>query len=189
MTTNEIVTSLDRVLKPLGFVRRKGTWNRTVEMFVDVLDIQISKNGDTATLNAGVLEKSVYTECWGKELDEFVEEPFCTVRARIGELIDGKDKWWPVGHNETDGDMAAHISKFFLPFFEKLHSLERMREWLIRTNVVAQKYPPPVICLAVIEHRLKNEDEACAILSKLSTKVPGSWKVRVGEVTERLGCS
>lgn len=188
MTTKDIVASLDRVLKPLGFIRKKATWNRATGTFVDVLDIQVSKAGDTVTVNVGVLERNVYIKCWGWESSEFVEEPNCTVRARIGELINQKDKWWQVSDSAAVEDIVSHVVNFALPFFEKLHSLERMSEWLTRTNVVAQKYPPPVIYLAILQHRLGDQNGACALLGGLLAKTADAWKVRVGEVAERLGC-
>lgn len=151
--------------------------------------MQISKSEDAATLNVGVLERSIYAECWGEELEEFVEEPNCTVRTRIGGLIDNTEKWWQIADTTTPENIASSVINFALPFFEKLHTFHGMSEWLTQTNVVAQKYPPPVIYLAILQHRLGNANEACAILSKLLGKTLGSWKVRITGITERLRCS
>lgn len=189
MSLNHAISTLDRLLKPLGFARKKTTWNRVVGQFVDVLDVQLSKYANSLTLNAGVLEKKVYRECWGKKAEEFVEEPFCVVRVRIGELIDQKDKWWSIDDGEAAEDIVNNVKKLILPFFERLHSLDAMRQWLIQENVVEQKYPPPAICLAILEHCLGRKEEACAILSALLAKISGAWRAKVGEVAKRLACS
>ena len=42
---------------------------------MEVVDLQISKSGDTATLNVGVLYRPIYLRCWGQEAEWFVEEP------------------------------------------------------------------------------------------------------------------
>lgn len=97
MGCNKIVErscyQLDDLPKPLGFKRQKTVWNRRSGHLVQVVDLQIRKAGDTATLNTGVLDSDVHMKLWEGEPPQFVEQPSSTVGARVGELIDGKDLW------------------------------------------------------------------------------------------------
>lgn len=90
-----IVSTLHELLKPLGFRKKRATWNRSGKV-VEVINVQVSKAGDSATINAGVMDKDVYALLWQKSAHDFVAEPDCTVRARIGTLIDDLDHWWPL---------------------------------------------------------------------------------------------
>ena len=94
MSTKNIKSRLDERLKPIGFVRHKDVWNRKLGTFIDVIDIQTSKAGDTITINCGVLNSEVSKLFFGAPLaSTSVDEPSCTVRARVGQLIDDKDLW------------------------------------------------------------------------------------------------
>lgn len=188
MNTITIITTLDRTLKPLGFVRRKTVWNRGVGQFVDVFDIQVSKDKDAVTFNVGVLEKDVYTECWGREVASFVEEPYCTVRSRIGELIDKKDKWWSLSNIAVAEEINSCLIKHALPFFDQMHSLQAMNDLLVESNISSCKYPLPIIYLAIIKHHLGQFDDACALLEHQMERALGDWKARAKEVANRLGC-
>ena len=183
MSKKAHIAHLDQVLIPLGFIRYKTTWNRKAGSLVDVIDIQVSKALDTFTINAGVLDVDIHSECWGGEEPSIVEEPLCTVRARIGELVDGKDKWWKVADDMAAEDIALHVDKFVLPFFEKMHSREGMVEHLTNAKVIMRNYPPPVIYLALLKRRLGNVHEACALLSELRNNTTGTWHPRITEIS------
>ena len=71
MNTKPVVAQINQLLGPLGFVRQKMTWNRTLGPFVDVVDLQLSKTGDAVTVNAGVLRPSVHKACWGADAPLF----------------------------------------------------------------------------------------------------------------------
>jgi len=175
MNTTSIITHLDRALSPLGFRRHKATWNRENGLFVDVLDIQISKAKSTVTLNIGVMERSVYAICWGRESDPFVEEPFCTVRTRIGELLEGKDKWWELQNvDDTAEEMSLCITTQIIPFFERMHSMQEMCSWLVANGAPSPKNPLPAICLAALQHRLGEQIEACSVLAGCQKRAPGA---------------
>lgn len=189
MNITSILNRLDRTLVKLGFKRRNATWNRERGHFTDVLDVQVSKAASTVTINVGVMERGVYAQCWGREAEPFVEEPFCTVRARIGELIDGRDKWWDI-HDDAKcaEEMVSCAKEYALPFLERMHSLQEMANWLVTTGAPSPKSPLPAISLAVIRHALGDHAEACSILSGLGANVRGAWRARVKEVSERIGC-
>lgn len=188
MSAASIIARLDRELTPKGFRRKKATWNREQDSFVEVIDIQTSKGGDTVTMNAGVLSRSVYSACWGRDAEPFIEEPFCTVRARIGQLLDNKDLWWDVSDVSAIDEMTDCLEGRILPFLERMRSLGGMRDWLASTGVPSSKSPLPSICFAVLQSQLGDTDDACAVLADLERKTLGAWKARAQEVAARIGC-
>jgi len=187
MNKRAIVARLNSLLKPLGFTRHGSVWNRRAGDFVEVIDVQTSKVGDSITLNAGVADPKVYRELWGDDL-AVVQEPKCTVRARIGKLIDGKDVWWPLYGNETPDQVAEATTDYLLPFVHRMCSRGEMVQWLRNSNVIAkQPYPPPIISLAILQHYLGQTLEARALLLDLQKKTSDSWRAKVAEIADRLG--
>jgi hypothetical protein len=189
MSTKPVIVRMDELLKPLGFARHKTTWNRKSDSFVDVIDVQTSKAGDTITINAGVFHPDVHRKCWATEPTAVVEEPSCTVRARVGQLLNGKDLWWRLDDARILDDVIEKLKAYVLPFLERMHSLEAMEQFLTSAQVTKQKYPPPVIYLAILKSERGDRTGACALLTELGERSLGAWRTRIGEVAERLGCS
>lgn len=189
MSTKVVIARMDELLKPLGFTRHKATWNRRSNSFIDVIDVQTSKAGDTMTINAGVLHPEVHRKCWATELPAVIEEPSCTVRVRVGQLLDGKDLWWRLSDAGILDDIAEKVAAYVLPFLERMHSLEAMEQFLTNAKVTKQKYPLPIICLAILKGEQGNRTGACALLTELGEKSVGAWRTRIREVAGRLGCS
>ena len=189
MNTKPVGTQLDKLLGSAGVTRQKMTWNRKAGAFVDVVDLQPSKAGDALTVNAGVIDPSVHKICWGEDPSAFVEEPSCTVRARIGQLIDGKDLWWRDDGENVASEIVERVREHVLPFLDRMHSIEAMVEQLADSGVAKQKYPPPIIYLGIL--KWKNGDVAGAntLLNDLRKQTVGAWQKRVDEVLERLGRS
>lgn len=163
-------------------------WNRLVDSFVDVVDLQISKAGDTITVNAGVVDVDVHTILWGRKPPEFVEQPACTVCIRIGELIDGKDMWWRLSDHETVHSVGANVAARVLPFLERMHSRRAMERWLIDTKVETRKYPAPILNLAILKTLLGEARQGCTLIDALQKKSIGAWQTRAIEVADRLRC-
>ena len=189
MNMKPVIARLDEVLKPLGFARHKTTWNRKSNSFVDVIDVQTSKAGDTITINSGVFHPDIHRKCWGTEPAAIVEEPSCTVRARVGQLLDGKDLWWRLDDARILNDMIEKLNAHVLPFLERIHSLEAMEQFLTASEVTKQKYPPPAIYLAILKSERGDRTGACALLAELGKKTVGAWRTRISEVAGRLECS
>jgi hypothetical protein len=189
MSATSIITRLDRELSPKGFSRKKATWNREQGPLVEVIDIQTSKGGDAVTMNVGVLSRPIYLACWGRDAESFVEEPFCTVRARVGQLLDNKDRWWDVSSESVAEEMVDCLGARILPFLERMRSLEAMRDWLASTGMPSPKSPLPSICFAVLQAQLGDTGAACAVLAELERKVLGAWKARAQEIAVRIGCA
>lgn len=188
MTISAIIEPLDHLLKPLGFERRQRIWNRPIDRFVDVVDVQVSKAGGTFTINAGVVDLDAYKILWGRKPDEFVEQPMCTVCARIGELTDGKDKWWKIESPSVAGDVGDHVASHLAPFFERMHNREAMKQWFVDHDVKKKRYPPPIINLAILESLLGNSAQSCALLAELLKASTDAWHSRVTEVAKQLHC-
>lgn len=115
-----IVKRLHGLLKPIGFIKQGATWNRPLDQFIDVVNIQTSKSWDAVTVNAGVVYPAAFTKCREEDLPRFIAEPKCTVRARIGELIDGKDMWWNLTSPDVEEAIVEKVEGIVLPFLGKV---------------------------------------------------------------------
>jgi hypothetical protein len=182
-------TALDQLLTPIGFTRTKATWTRPAGPFIDVIDYQTDKSNTDVTLNCGVLDPEVYSYCWLRDPPARIQEPDCTVRARVGDLRpDRRDIWWPRSDGETAKALADAVAEELLPFVERMHSREAMAAWLEETRVVKRRYPPPIIYLAVLRFLAGDTKDACELLRELHAKATGPWQERVGEILVRLEC-
>jgi hypothetical protein len=188
MSTALIISRCERELSPLGFIRKKSTWNRAIGALVEVVDIQLSKTGDSVTMNAGVLSRRIYSECWGRSANQFVDEAECTVRARIGQLIDGKDRWWSIDNLKASEEVVECIELYVIPFFARMKLPEEMCDWLVSTGAASSKYPPPTIYLALLQAELGNIDAACTTLVELERRALGAWKGSAQDIARRIGC-
>jgi len=189
MSTKTVIAQFNQLIAPLGFVRRKTTWNRESGSLVDVIDIQVSKAGDAVTANVGILDRCIHEIFWGDRSPEFVEEPHCTVRARIGDLVAGKDIWWQLNDSRCVADLVEKISSHGLPFLERTHTAEAIELHLTDVRVPKRKYPPDIINLAILRFGRGDKIGACTLLIELQKSNIGAWRGRVGEIIERLGCS
>lgn len=188
MSTKAVVRRLDELLTALGFERQKQTWNRRSDSFVDVIDVQVSKADHAITVNAGVMDPDVHRKCWGTGPPVWVEEPSCTVRTRIGQLMGNKDVWWSFGDGEAVEKIAEAVATQVLPFLDRMHARDAMEEFLAAAEVLKRKYPPPIVYLAILRNELGDHSGACVALEELQQKALGAWRTRISEVSGRLGC-
>jgi hypothetical protein len=185
MSQRAFITELDALLKPLGFHRRKQTWNRGSGAFIDVVDLQRSKAGDRITLNLGVLVPSIHRACWGEPPPEFVQEPFCTVCTRLFDR-EGRELWWPVEDADGPGDVRRLFEQQGMSFIERMHSFSEMRDFLaprIRRPVL-----PEAIYRCLLNSELGNVSEACAELHALQLQGLGDWGHRIESSLAHLRC-
>ncbi len=186
MSKKLIIGQVDAFLKPLGFLRRGDVWNRFTDNLVEVVDVQVSSNADTYTLNAGVLDKAVHKIFWDELPPEFIEQPQCTVGVRVGNLINGKDKWWAL-NEDTDNEEQLKVSvAAILEFLRSSVSRQKMIGWLEDNEVTKKRYPPPIINLAILQALNSQMSAAMATIDELQEKVSGPWRDRVLQVRERL---
>lgn len=187
MKKSTIRNRLDDTLASHGFGRRGATWSRRVPGFVDVIDLQVAKHATEVTINAGVLHPGAYSACWG-DIPPHVEEAFCTVRTRLGELVHGRDEWWSLEQPEVDREIASLTLAHVLPFLDRMHSAAAMEQRLVERKVEKKSYPPDKIYLAALRRELGQTEKACAMLADLLAAMP-SWEERIRGAQRRLLCS
>lgn len=117
---------------------------------------------------------------------EIADQSQCTVYARVGQLIDGRDKWWPLTEAQIDLDAIKESVNLAISFLSKMQSREQMIDWLIDNKVTAKRYPPPVINLAILMALMGRKSDAYKVLADLQLKVSGPWKDRIEQVHERI---
>lgn len=186
MSRKELTAFLDQALRPLGFHRHKGTWNRRLATFVDVISLQKDKSNDLITVNIGVAHRDVFKQCWATELPAIVTEVDCTARARIGQLIDNRDVWWPLEAPATAEEIRAAIVAYAMPFLEEMRSLEAMEKHL--TALSKLPYPLPAILLSIVKSELGDRAGSCAVVIDTYRRSNASWRTRIRDVAERIGC-
>jgi hypothetical protein len=188
MSATTISRAIDGRLRPRGFVRRGRTWNRSGDSLVDVVHLQTSKSGDAVTINVGLLDPDVYETCWQKPAPAFASEDQCTVRARIGQLIDGRDVWWPIDRDAAT-EIGEKVAAYVLPFLEQAHARAAMEDFLYAEGI-GKRYPdyPAVISLAILRARRGDVARACADLSELRARGVADWGPRIDAVAQELGC-
>lgn len=187
--------------KARRFTRRARTWNRERSGFVDVVNIQASRWNESGkvedlTINAGVFVPAVFELCWGKAAPAFVKEEDCTVRARIGDLLEEEnpaqlDRWWRMTPETSAADLGADLSSLLeanvLPFLERIDSL-RVLERALSTGTGWQAGTPlNRLYLAITRSRLGDTAGAEAILRGFGKEGGGAWLPRVREVSNRVG--
>lgn len=182
--SRDLIGAVDAVLNEHGFARKKIAWNRRSDGLVDVVDLQVSKSGDSITLNAGVVDRDVRKLLWGPEPRGFFQEPECTVRSRVGELLGDRDVWWPLDENAAH-EIARTLVPHVLPFLERMHDQAEMEAHL--SAEVGKRYPPPIIYLAILKHRRGEAAEAEALLRGLYERTSEPWQKRIAELSESLG--
>lgn len=188
MNTNPIVLALDADLTPINFRRRGLVWNRHIGGIIEVIDLQVSKSRDLVTMNAGVLDPTVYKTVWDEEPPEFVKEPACTVRARIAELLDQRDRWWQLGDDKDIGEILDVIAGVALPFLQRMRSRGEMVSWLDRAEVAKRRQPAEILGLAVLKDLIGRHSEACELIANQQKRAMGAWNGRYDEVARRLRC-
>lgn len=115
--------AIHEVLKPAGFMRRRNAWRRDADGLVDIVNLQLSKSLDSVWVNLGVIEPDAYRYSWGRQLEATFDEASCTVRERLGVLIDGLDHSWPAGDPVSAETIAGQLRSVGLPWLEGMHSL------------------------------------------------------------------
>jgi hypothetical protein len=148
---DEVQNLLTKQLKPLGFVRKGRTFNRTVEDgVVHVINLQTGpyEIGERKplppeiahlqqdfygkfTVNLGVFVREIY-EKDGIKSRNFVQESCCCVRDRLGRTND-KEYWWSLS---ADAEILANdLSELLiisgLPFLERFGTRKAIiAEWI-----------------------------------------------------------
>ncbi len=79
------------VLKTNGFRKKKLSWNRSRDLFVDIVEIQelpgSTQDNERFVLNIGVFVPEYYEALWQKPYKGFAQEVDAVYRIRLGDLL------------------------------------------------------------------------------------------------------
>lgn len=183
MTKKHLRSKIDDVLEKYQFYGNGPLWNRDYSEYVDAIHLQIGKFGDRFTINVGVADKFVINACWEPSSADLVDEPLCTVRTRLGELLYGRDVWWSLSDSESVEEVLRGIHDLAIPFLELNHHIDHMIESL-ENDPAARRYPPGAIYLALLYYR-KGERDRCREMFK-SMKWTGAWSKKSSDILDAL---
>ena len=134
--------SIQPRLKADGYRKKARTFFRELDGGVyQIANVQLNKwntaQEATFTINLGVYFPSVVAIYWQPEITPPPRECECTVRARIGNLLDEPDDhWWTVTPRTDLDSLAAEVdavwAKCGRPWLEKHSGLEAARKWVLR---------------------------------------------------------
>ena len=188
MSKQEIVAAIDEIVCPLGFKRVRAVWNRENGNFIEAFDVQLSKSGDMLTVNAGVLSKSTFEIVWRENCHAQVGTPDCTVRARVGALINRFDRWWDVDDTLAPREISLSVESIILPFLLRVGTCSGMLDFLSQNGAPHHRQPLESLYYAVLMYESGDKAACCEVLSRLREKVLGNWKERFRETAARLKC-
>lgn len=183
MTKKQLITKIEEVLEKYQFYRKGALWNRGYADFVDAIDLQISKSKDMFTINAGVASNFVIRACWDLDGSSMIEEPSCTVRARLGELLHGRDVWWSLSDDDGIEEVLSGIQDAAIPFLQLNHSIDHMISTL-ENDPASRRYPPGVIYLALLHHQ-RGESDRCKEMFE-TMKLTGAWNQKASDILASL---
>jgi len=183
MKKSNIISNIDRALIQYTFNRKGGLWNRICDNFIDSIHVQMSKSKDTFAINLGVADKFVLRTCWGADGSSMVDEPLCTVRIRLGELLYGRDVWWPLSDDSCIDEITMGITHAAIPFFQCNHCTNRMIETL-ENQIGGNDRAPQIIYIALLHYKNGNTDICRTILSNV--KLNDAWSQKRSDILDKL---
>ncbi|SNR75242.1 protein of unknown function [Maribacter sedimenticola] len=127
-----IKTCFHEELKPLGFKKKSNNFYKGLSEFGHIINIQKtmfgSKDRISFTVNTGLFSNVFWKARFNFKNEsnppKYPTEPVCVVRKRIGQFLDGNDKWYEIEEN-TDTTKIKHelvhvLKTKILPFFSKV---------------------------------------------------------------------
>jgi hypothetical protein len=171
-------------------MRRRNAWRRDADGFVDIVNLQLSKSLDSLWVNLGVIEPDAYRHSWGEPVGSTFDEAGCTVRSRLGVLIDGLDHSWPARDSASAETIAVLLRSVGLAWLEGMHSLAAIQLELEREFAAQRErgYPPVAIALAVVQSKNGQVGAACATLNARRRWPLGLWQDRLDAMAHDLQC-
>ena len=202
--TMGLATILTDVVQPLlarvGFKGKSYLWNRDRGGFIDVIEFQLGKatvrSQEQFTINAGVFVPRFYELTWGKKHKGFVREVDCTVRGRVGQIIqsrfDGKalDKWWHLDTEEAtficSSELPTVLTQHILPFLEEHGSFRHIYDFLSARAGWEREFPLNRLYLALVLSELGHQEKADSVFHELLNCESKAWVDRTKSVQSRL---
>ena len=183
ISKRHLTARINSILQDYQFSRSRISWNREWPEFVDIIDTQFNKFGDAFTVNVGIADRFVVYTCWGINDPRFIDESMCTVRARLGELLYGRDVWWSLSDEDEVEEALSSIQRLAIPFLEFNHQINHMIEFL-ENDSASIRYPPGVIYLAILYHRNGQSDRCREVFN--SIKLTGAWSEKLSSIIDAL---
>jgi hypothetical protein len=186
---DKIAKALDKLLLPLGFVRRSRHWNRICSPYVDVIFLDVSRHGTGATLEAGVVYQHAHDLIWSHlPKPDFFDIANGTVRGRTGDLNGtGRNDWWTTDSPADIEAILASTTTLVVPFLERMHSLPAMRDWM--TSPAARRWGIYTdMYLSIVYKELGDTTSACETLRQRSKQPMGDWEGIVLRLLASFGC-
>jgi hypothetical protein len=186
MTRRSYVAAVDSVLKPMGFTREGKEWSRRVGTMFEHVDLQVSSIAGT-TANLWSYDTAT-SELLKKAIPWKTDVGMVLSAWRIGDLMNGRDRWWK---NDPNGpaELAEALKTHVPPFFEARRSLEDQARFFGRAE---PRWKPGStadrIYLALTLYRMGEFEEACAALQNPPRTAPASWLAQAESVRTWLGC-
>ncbi|MGH6909206.1 MAG: DUF4304 domain-containing protein [Phenylobacterium sp.] len=181
MSAPSYAKALDRLLQPLGFRREGDDWIRVRGSLWECINLQVSW---VAGVTANVQMKDLETEAILQAIP--CEEPIfmSPVSWRIGQLVDGYDKWW---RNAPNGpaELTAAVEAYGLPQFDKVRTLEdQAAKWYGRGGDRAWR-SPSLAALAVTLYRMGALVEARSLFESMPPRTAIPSLVARGRCVQR----
>ena len=180
------VKALDDALRPLGFERTGDDWVRVRGDMWECVNRQSSNlSGVTVNLSVKALvTEKLFLEIFGGE-GAILLPP---IQARIGEVIDGYDRWWTSNEPNGPKELADAVLKHGLPWFDRVRTLEQQAEcWFARKTALTSRgyHGLSLVGLALTLYRMGKLEEAREVVRKPvpKTAIPANvrWVTKVRE--------
>ena len=184
------VKALDQLLSPLGFKRSGDDWVRVRGDMWECVNRQSSTlYGVTANLSMKDLgTEKLFLEIFGGE-GAIVLPP---INVRIGELLDGHDRWWTSDEPNGPNELADAVLKHGLPWFDEVCTLEQQAEcWFARRTALTDRgyHGLSLVGLALTLYRMGEVQEAREVVRKpvplTAIAANVKWVAKVREWLER----
>lgn len=186
---NKVRNLIHAVLSLEGFEKTPHAWIHRQGSFIQVITSQRRRSDAKVCVNLGVIDVPVYEQSWLQPLPDRVDETVATVRARLGELMTGRDVWWDSSSVASLQEMQEGLRTVGLEFLKRLSSEREMISCLEASRELKTTFPPPHIYLALLKVRAGDRAGGLLVLDQIASKLDGSstgWLSRVEEVRRTL---
>ena len=164
---------LAKRLRSEGYRKSGRTFYSANDTRTAVVNVQASRNnfGDsgTFTINCGVYFPDVASITKAIPFTgRFPKEHNCTIRERIGRLMDGNDFWWPINSNTDFSSLAKDVANTWAlsgkPWIDRVSELDAAH-----TELVGQHQYFVAAGISVLSGR---RDEAIQLVHKAVDRKP-----------------
>ncbi len=142
------------------------------------------------TINLGAFLPAVYEVEQAQAIPEFVQEPSCSIRSRLGPLARGKDQWFSLAADPDDLAplVIQLLHDFGFPFLELFNSYEAVLKYYEQhESFPLCPRPRSALIAAIITSHLGDAEKAQSLLRKAHASENKGFQGYVAKMAERLG--